>query len=190
MTEAAAGAMVGCILRAWCAHQAELRRFLRHHLGSETDADDLLQEVFLKAVRTGEGFCTLNNPRAWLFQVARNALIDLLRSRHPQAPLSECFAQPPAEDTDPINDLSACLPRVLGELSAEDRLAITLCDLQGLTQQALAERLGLSLAGAKSRVQRARARLRARLIEACQVKFDDTGRVCCFTPRTTGGEHG
>ncbi len=78
--------------------------------------------------------------------------------------------------------------RLGGEAEADDRLAITLCDLQGLTQQALAERLGLSLAGAKSRVQRARARLRARLVAACQVQFDETGRVCCHTPRTTGGD--
>lgn len=177
-----------CVLAAWERSEAELRRFLRHRLGGEAEADDLLQEVFVRALRADADFCALNNPRAWLFQVARNALIDLHRTRHPQAPLPEELAQPPAEEAAPIDSLSACLPRVLSELSADDRLAITLCDLQGLTQQALAERLGLSLAGAKSRVQRARARLRARLVAACQVQFDETGRVCCHTPRTTGGD--
>ena len=44
-------------------------------------------------------------------------------------------------------------------------------------------RLGLSLPAAKSRVQRARLRLRAQLAEACQVTFDDKGKVCCFVPR-------
>jgi len=90
-------------------------------------------------------------------------------------------AQP--QEADPVDLLSHCLPRVLSELSAEDREAVMLCDIQGVTQKAFAARLGLSLPAAKSRVQRARLRLRARLAEACQVKFDDEGNVCCFIPR-------
>ena len=83
----------------------------------------------------------------------------------------------------PVDLLSHCLPRVLSELSAEDREAIVLCDIQGVTQKAFAERLGLSLPAAKSRVQRARLRLRSQLADACQLTFDAEGRVCCFVPR-------
>lgn len=83
----------------------------------------------------------------------------------------------------PLDDLAQCLPRVLAELSEADRLALTLCDIEGQPQQILAERLGLSLPGAKSRLQRARVRLRQRLVTACQVQFDDSGQVCRFTPR-------
>ena len=72
---------------------------------------------------------------------------------------------------------------MLAELSEADRLALTLCDIEGQPQQVLADRLGLSLPGAKSRLQRARVRLRQRLVEACQVRFDEAGTVCCFTPR-------
>ncbi len=171
-----------CVTDAWRRHEAELRRFLRHRHGDAAGAEDLLQEVFLRALGQGRGFCTVANPRAWLFQVARNLLVDRLRLAKPEVPLPEDLAEvpvaPPAVDA-----LSACLPRVLAELSAEDREAITLCDLEGLTRQAFAERLGLTLPAAKSRVQRARARLRARLVEACQVRFDAAGQVCCFTPR-------
>jgi len=52
-----------------------------------------------------------------------------------------------------------------------------------VTQNDYAQRLGLSLPAAKSRVQRARLRLRAQLSEACQVTFDEAGKVCCFVPR-------
>ena len=64
-----------------------------------------------------------------------------------------------------------------------DREAIERCDIGGMTQQAFAELEGLSLSGAKSRVQRARQRLRAQLLRACQVQLDEHGRVCCFVPR-------
>jgi RNA polymerase sigma-70 factor (ECF subfamily) len=52
-----------------------------------------------------------------------------------------------------------------------------------MTQQDYAGRLGLSLPAAKSRVQRARVRLKSHLTEACQVSFDAAGQVCCFVPR-------
>ena len=85
------------------------------------------------------------------------------------------------------------LDSVVGRLAApaqptvpqlpEDREAILLCDIEGMTQAEYATRLGISLPGAKSRVQRARQRLKARLSEACRVRYDERGNVCCFTPR-------
>jgi RNA polymerase sigma-70 factor (ECF subfamily) len=79
--------------------------------------------------------------------------------------------------------MTACLPRALAELSAEDCEVLSLCDLEGMTQEAYAELKGLTRPGAKSRVQRARKRLREHLATVCQVRLDDTGRVCCFVPR-------
>lgn len=81
------------------------------------------------------------------------------------------------------DQLSQCLPRALGELSEADRLAITLCDIEGRPQRELAERLGISLSGAKSRVQRARQRLKAKIEVGCQVRYDAGGEVAGFIPR-------
>jgi len=85
-----------------------------------------------------------------------------------------------------VDSLTACLPRVLSELSPEDREAITQCDLQGVPQAEFAAAKGLSLSAAKSRVQRARQRLRERMTLACQVRFDDAGHVSDFVPREVG----
>lgn len=68
-----------CVLRAWHDHQAELRNFLLGEIKEPAMADDFLQDVFFKAMREGQSFCELQNPRAWLFRVARNALIDSRR---------------------------------------------------------------------------------------------------------------
>ena len=172
-----------CLLDAWSAHESELRGYLRHRLGDVHDADELLQDIFLKALRQGRRFCAVENARAWLFQVTRNALTDRLRSNREHLPLPEDMPAPVADTMPQVDDLSQCLPRVLAELSDADRLALTLCDIEGQPQQVLADRLGLSLPGAKSRLQRARVRLRQRLVEACQVRFDEAGTVCCFSPR-------
>jgi RNA polymerase sigma-70 factor (ECF subfamily) len=172
-----------CHQKAWQQYRGEIRAFLAHRAGSGAEADDLLQEVFLKALLQGKGFCQIDNPRAWLFHVARNLLVDRLRLTMEHVPLPDDLTAEPKHAFEPVDVLSHCLPRVLTELSPEDREAITLCDLQGVTQPAHAEKLGLSLPAAKSRVQRARLRLQAQLVNTCQVKFDQVGKVCCFVPR-------
>jgi len=173
-----------CITDAWDEYRGELLHFVAHRIPNMQDAHDVVQEVFLRATRLERGLCGVNNRKAWLFQVARNLLIDRYRLSKDEVELDEALL--PAADEAPIapvEALSQCIPKVLAELSAEDREAITLCDIEGLSQQAFADRLGLSLAAAKSRVQRARKRLREQLVSACQVRFDEQGQVCCFVPR-------
>jgi RNA polymerase sigma-70 factor (ECF subfamily) len=171
-----------CLLTAWSMCESQLRGYLRHQIGRD-DADEVLQEVFIKALMQGKLFCAVDNPRAWLFRVARNALVDRLRAVRENLPLPDDLPAPQNELLPAVDDLNRCLPRVLSELAEADRLAITLCDIEGLSQQELADRLGITLAGAKSRIQRARKRLKERMIKACRVRFDEDGRVCCFTPR-------
>jgi RNA polymerase sigma-70 factor (ECF subfamily) len=173
---------MNCLMTAWHANEAELRGWLRHRLGSPVDAEDMLQDLFIKAMRQGERFCAIDNARAWLFEVARNALADRLRMKRDLIELPADLASEAAEVAT-VDSLVACLPRVLSELSPEDREAIMLCDLQGLPQDEYARRKGLSLPGAKSRVQRARRRLREQLTQACQVRLDAAGQVSDFVPR-------
>lgn len=172
-----------CVAEAWQKHEAELRRFLRHRAGDDAEGEDLLQEVFLRALRQQNGLCGIGNPRAWLFTAARNLLIDRLRLSKDQVPLPDDLAAEPEAVLAAVDGLAQCLPRVLAELSAQDREAITLCDIEGMTQQDYAKHIGLSLPAAKSRVQRARTRLKARLTESCQVSFDKAGQVSGFVPR-------
>ena len=173
---------VPCLLDAWSSHEGELRGWLRHRLGNPVDAEDMLQDLFLKAMRQGERFCVIGNARAWLFEVARNALADRLRLRRETVELPADLAGEVAEVA-VVDSLTACLPRVLAELSPADREALTLCDLEGLPQEEYARRKGLSLPGAKSRVQRARKRLREQLTHSCQVRLDAAGQVSAFVPR-------
>lgn len=171
-----------CLMTAWHANEAELRGWLRHRLGNPVDAEDMLQDLFVKAMRQGERFCAIANARAWLFEVARNALADRLRLKRDTIELPADLASE-VEDVATVDSLVACLPRVLAELSPQDREAIVLCDLEGLPQDEYARRTGLSLPGAKSRIQRARRRLRERLTQGCQVRLDAAGQVSDFVPR-------
>lgn len=63
-------------------------------------------------------------------------------------------------------------------------VSITLCDLQGMPQAEYAQLKGLGLSAAKSRVQRARQRLREQMTQVCRVQLDGTGHAADFVPRT------
>jgi len=175
-----------CIAAAWESHEGELRGYLRHRLADADAADDLLQDVFVKAMRQGQGFCSLDNPRAWLFQVARNAVVDRARTAHPTDALPadlEELGSPGPEPLAPIDALTGCLERVLGELPGQDAEILRACDLGPQTQRAFAQSHGLSLPAVKSRLLRARQRLRDRLTSACQVRFDNDGAISGHIPR-------
>ena len=174
---------MNCVLNAWGQHESELRGFLVRRLRDQAVAEDLLQDTFVKAIAEGSRFCELNNPRAWLYRVARNNLVDHLRREHRFVDYLPDEVPDEVPLTAAVDDLSQCLPRALDALAKEDAEVITLCDLEGLNQADYAQLKGLSVPGAKSRVQRARARLKQQLKTACQVRLDESGSVCCFTPR-------
>jgi len=179
--------LFACVSSAWQAHEGELRGYLRHRLSDVDAADDVLQDVFVKAMRQGQGFCTLDNPRAWLFQVARNALVDRARTTHVAEPLQENLLELPMKEPEPIapvDALAECLVRVLADMPTDDASVLQACDLQGLTVREFSTLNGLSLPATKARLLRARGRLRERLTAVCQVRFDRDGRVCCHVPRS------
>lgn len=165
-----------CVLGAWHAHERELHGFLVRRVGDRAAADDLLHDVFIRAMREGLGFCRLENPRAWLFRVARNASVDRERLLRPTSQLDDRLHSPEHEN-EPIEQLQECLGRNLLQLSESDREIIRQCDLDGMRQADFAAENGLTLAATKSRLLRARARLRELLVSNCNVRFDDSGSV-------------
>ena len=173
-----------CVLRAWHAHEAELLGFLTHQLHDHTQAEDLLQDVFLKSMRLGRGFCTLDNPRAWLFRVAKNALVDFVRASKPFSALPDDLAAPVNERA-AVDELDICVQRNIDRLGAEDRAILQACDVNGLTVRVFAQTHALGLPAAKARLLRARQKLRQLLVAHCQVQFDASGQVCCHSASST-----
>ena len=179
---AAKGGAFPCVASAWMAHEAELRAYLRHRLADDAAADDVLQDVFVKALRQQGAFCVLDNPRAWLFQVARNTLVDRARTFHPADPIDDYadrLQAPVPEPLAPVDALATCLGRAMDRLPATDAAILLACDIHGQSQREFAEEHGLTLPAAKARLLRARRRLRQQLTAACGVRFGEDGRVCC-----------
>ena len=165
----------------WSTFGERLRRYISARVRNEHDTDDLLQTVFAKIHAGLGGVRSEDKLEPWLFQVARRAIADHFRSRTAIGAAVDRAEEPPAEDVGA--EIASWLTPMMEGLDPADREALRLVDLEGLGQKELAARLGLSVTGAKSRVQRARNRLKEILLDCCAIELDRRGQALSYTPR-------
>jgi RNA polymerase sigma-70 factor (ECF subfamily) len=99
----------------------------------------------------------------------------------------ETLPAEPSPDDGEVEELKAAFRRMVFSLPEPYREAVVRTEFDGLTQLELARRLGISLSGAKSRVQRGRAQLKQMLDACCRFEFDRRGKVIDCTPRRQAG---
>jgi len=166
----------------WSQYGQRLRGYLAARASNPADVDDVLQVVLLRTHDKLASVRDLGQLRGWLFRVARNALIDHERQvsrRRETADVSESVAAeavPEPPEADQV-ELSSCVRVFVERLDPKDRDVLEAVDLQGRTQRAIADDLGVSYSTVKSRVQRARDRLAADLSGCCAVEIGPDGRV-------------
>lgn len=168
--------------KTWQAYRNALLRFVRGRVNDAAAAEDIVQDVLVKAY-TRRG--TLREPsrlREWLYQITRNEVIDYYRSYRRLEAVPDDLAQedPRGADGDARQELARCLVPMLNDVPEPYRRALQMADFDGIRQREVAARLGLSLSGAKSRVQRARRMLRDVLFRCCRVELDRRGHAVDF----------
>ena len=173
--------------QAWEAFHTPLHQFIRRRVADEATAEDLLQEVFLKIHQQQARLRDARCLESWIYQITRNLIIDYYRNRHQHmATLDDVeVLDLPEElpDDDVVGELLPCVRAMVLALPDQDRQALILTQYQGLTQKELGEHLGLSFSGAKSRVQRAREKLKQELLACCHFELDRRGHILDYQPR-------
>ena len=169
-------------------YRPAVTRYIRYLIRDSADAEDLAQEVFLRAHQQRE---TLRDPGAletWLYQIATHISIDRMRQRTRSAAR---MLDKPAEDLPIIdqeksaftivkqNEMSSCLQLYVAKLSDPYRAVLLLHDADGLTTEEIANLLQLPLTTVKMRLHRARRHLQAALDEACAFGRDERGVYIC-----------
>jgi RNA polymerase sigma-70 factor, ECF subfamily len=160
-----------------------LKAFIAKRIGNQANAEDMVHDVFLKIHDRIE---TLEEPDklpAWIYQIARNSIIDSYRKNHQFVNSDDLLRIEQSESVAGPDDLSRMVQSMVEKLPSQDKEALLLSDFQGMKQAEIAEQLGISLSGAKSRVQRARKKLKALLLECCHFEFDRYGTVFDYHPR-------
>lgn len=170
---------------------AALRAFVRRRVGDADAADDLVQDVLAKLAQEQAAGGGPRRIAAWLFHAARNAITDRHRRRRPVVAAGDLAETPAHDDVDADRQrLHAALRAFVHALPAHDREALLLTEYEGLNQRELADRLGVPPSTAKSRVQRARARLARTLHDCCTFELDRRGGLVDWRRRRPGGDPG
>ncbi len=177
--------------KVYSEFHAKIHRYLNRLVGT-SDAEDLTQETFAKvsqALPQFRGDCSLST---WVYRIATNTAYDRIRSR------SAVRAAVPIEDHTAIEDrssgveqtlvrreMSDCIGSFIARLPASYRSVLILSEQEELTNQEIADTLGLTLDTVKIRLHRARARLRKELGSGCDFYRDDRNEFAC-QPKPAG----
>jgi RNA polymerase sigma-70 factor (ECF subfamily) len=158
-------------------HQRRIFNFMYRMVGERAAAEDLTQEVFLKAFEALPRFRKAATFSTWVFRIAHNHCLNVLKERRREVILAPRTDAPsssnpfptladPSPTTERVleqQELQAVVQQQLGELTPEHRAILVLRDIQGLSYDEIAAALDLEEGTVRSRLHRARMALKERL---------------------------
>ncbi len=165
----------------WQAYRAELVGFVQKRVADQGLAEDLVHDVLVKVFDRRDTLKNAEKLRSWLYQITRNTIVDHFRSKRPSAPLPEDLVAEEAEEGgSAAQELARCMRPLVDQLPTVYREAVVLAEFAGLDQAEVAVRQGLSLSGAKSRIQRGRKLLAEALLDCCRIVLDQRRGVADY----------
>ncbi|MCB1657125.1 MAG: sigma-70 family RNA polymerase sigma factor [Pseudomonadales bacterium] len=155
----------------WQDYHQRLTHYVLKRINNKNDAQDIVQTVFLKIQQHPPQLKTMPQLEAWLLQVTKNTLVDYWRKLKPSTSLLEehdyALEEDPEPNENPWLNLSCCLLAMMKDLPDKYRQAVELADLKEVKHKDIAQMMGISESGVKSRVKRGREKLRDLLVSCC-----------------------
>lgn len=180
----------------WTEFRRQLLGFVARRLPSDADAEDLVQDVLLKAAAKRDSLKDASRIVPWLLQIARRAIADFYRGRSrdtlggarttdDESTLDQ-LPDPAVDESSEVDTaaLAGCLRPLVGSLPPLYQEAVARVELGNERQVDVARDLGLSISTLKSRVQRGRVQLKEALLACCEVSQGRSGEITDFQPRT------
>ncbi len=165
----------------WQEMRQPLQRYIARRIQNVQDREDVLQNIFCKIHDNIAQLQDETKIQAWVFQISRNALIDFYRTHRCSAvslaELSDEIEIPTESEPELAVEVADCIKTIVANMPEKYRSAIQLTEFAEASQAELARQTGLTLSGAKSRVQRGRRKLKEMLLDCCKVEMDSYGNV-------------
>ncbi|MGR3621341.1 RNA polymerase sigma factor SigZ [Pseudophaeobacter sp.] len=167
-------------------YQSSLRAFLLSRMRNPSEVDDILQDVLIKTFQNLHSLKSEDKIKPWLFQIARNAMMDHYRSKSRDASVSQDDLWYDEPNEAAVHAFEGCVEAFLFALPSEAGDLLREVDLHGVSQKEYAERLGISYSTLKSRVQASRKQLRQLFDQCCDIAFAAEGSVLDYTRNSPG----
>jgi RNA polymerase sigma-70 factor (ECF subfamily) len=164
----------------WEEFALPLKAFIKKRIQNDQDTEDILQIIFLKINNYRNSLNEENKLNYWIYTIARNTIFDFYRAKTHDLYI-ECLPEDnfstQQEEISAQNEIAQCLKVMIQYLPEKYKQALILTEFENLTQKELAIQLGISVSGAKSRVQRARAMLKEMILNCCYLEQDCRGNI-------------
>lgn len=178
------------MLSEWLKHKEQLRRYVARHMDDTHAVEDILQDVYIKASQNFHQLKSQSSVKPWLYRITHNLIMDFYRGQTAYVELSDEVAEDEMTDAEAnLQAIGQCLHPMLQYISEKYRTPLILADLEGLSQQAVADQLGLSLSGAKSRVQRGRKLFKEVLVNSCNIEAGREGIIDFYPTQSCKNLH-
>ena len=175
--------------RIYAEHHARILRYLTRMVGAQ-DAEDLAQEVFIRAAKAYDGFRHEAKIETWLYRIATHVAVDRLRgtASRRETMLGEELGEVAEDGREAGSTLeektlrraaNECIRNVIYGLPENYRTSLILSELEGFTNREIAEILDVSLDTVKIRLHRAKEKLKKALLDACQFSRDERNELTC-----------
>ncbi len=159
------------VLGALLENHARFLAFLERRVGSRDDAEDILQEAFVRSLEHTPSLESSTSATAWFYRVLRNAMTDYFRRKDSRTRALDRLAAETDQADRPDSELEAlicgCVLSLLDTLKPEYAAAIRRVDLDGLSVRSYAEEAGITPGNGGVRLHRARQALRRQLARCC-----------------------
>ncbi|MGD9567014.1 MAG: RNA polymerase sigma factor SigZ [Sedimentibacter sp.] len=160
----------------WNKFKNELLNFIKAKVKDEYEAEDILQEVFIKIYRNIEQLDDETKIKSWMYKITNNTIIDYYRKRKDSAlqiDNIESILENGEENTNMNDEMFTCLKLFLYELPDKYKEPIEMYEFKGMKHREISKKLNISLSGSKTRIQRAREKLREVLTQCCEIEGED-----------------
>lgn len=165
------------IEKSWDEFSSQLFGYIISKVHHREDAEDILQEVYLKSIKNIESLREDSNLNAWLYTVTRNTINDHFRKK--QGSVREEFKTDlfAVDKQWSIQDNFCCLEPHINELPDKYRSVILMSEVEGLKHADIADKLSMSVSAIKSRVVRGREMLKDKFVDCCQYHVNAEGKL-------------
>ncbi len=169
--------------KAWIKYQQQLFSFIRSKVQTLEDAEDILNDIFVKLTQTVNENAIPGNVSFWLYRVTKNRIVDYYRAKKRFEQLPEDLSAE-NDDTDMIRQLSLCMLPMIKALPETYHQPLMLSEIEGKKHKEVAAELGLSLSAVKSRIVRGREKLNKSMVSCCTVLRNDAGEVVDYEQKS------
>lgn len=161
----------------WREHHDQLLAFISKRIKNRDDAEDILQDVFIKILSKIGTLKDSSKLQSWIYQMTRNAIIDYIRRKKFQELEAEIKDIEDESDETAMKEATGWIGYYVDALPDNYREAVVLYEMNGKSQKEVADQMGITYVNARSRIQRGRQLLKKNLTDCCTFNVDVYGNI-------------